>query len=246
MYFGWSKERKSIASKASDGRLDESDVNNVKKKVGRLKKPEDPKKKTLDTRCSSTAIADIMEHLEDKYPIKYQKVDKMGFGCLKHIPKWSMNQDLIVALARSYNKDRMHLEVETRDIPKHHHLIETFEGRTQKEVKTHVIRCSVTEEVEKEEFCCYFIMFVMKAFLFASFIPCVIDVGNPMKFFWGRHIYDCVKEDLRKYKEDGIKTIDGCMFALLILYLHTNKHGDLRGYFGGVEPWIKEWTVAEL
>ncbi|QHN87607.1 uncharacterized protein DS421_16g556580 [Arachis hypogaea] len=170
----------------------------------------------------------------------------MGFGCLRHIPKWSMNQDLIVALARSYNKERMHLEVKTGDIPvnarvishalglpangdsfpkldtkKHCHLIETFEGRTQKEVKTHVIRCSVTIEVKKEEFRRYFIMFVMKAFLFAS-------------------------KGLRKYKEDGIRTIDGCMFALLILYLHTNKHGDLREYSGGVEPWTKEWTVAEL
>ncbi|XLR02140.1 hypothetical protein HN51_056972 [Arachis hypogaea] len=270
------KKEKSAASKASDGRLDES---NVKNKVGRPKKPEGPKKKTLDTRCSPTAIADMMDHLKDKYPIKYQEVEKMGFGCLRHIPKWSMSQDLIVALARSYNKDRMHLEVETGDIPvnarvigqalglptngdsfpkldpkKHRNLIDTFEGRTQKEVKTHVIRCSVTTEVEKEEFRRYFIMFVMKAFLFASsnkyitnsFIPGVIDVRNPMRFFWGRHIYDCVKEGLRKYKEDGIRTIDGCMFALLILYLHTNKHGDLRGYSGGGEPWTKEWTVAEL
>ncbi|RYQ97899.1 hypothetical protein Ahy_B08g093975 [Arachis hypogaea] len=183
------KKGKSAASKASDGRLDESNVNNVKNKVGRPKKPEGPKKKTLDTRCSPTAIADMMEHLKDKYPIKYQEVEKMGFGCLRHIPKWSMNQDLIVALARSYNKDRMHLEVETGDIPvnarvigqalglpangdsfpkldpkKHRNLIDTFEGRTQKE----------------------------------------------------------------------------------ILYLHTNKHGDLRGYSGGGEPWTKEWTVAEL
>ncbi|XLU26146.1 hypothetical protein S245_062212, partial [Arachis hypogaea] len=273
------KKGKSAASKASDGRLDESNVNNVKNKVGRPKKPEGPKKKTLDTRCSPTAIADMMEHLKDKYPIKYQEVEKMGFGCLRHIPKWSMNQDLIVALARSYNKDRMHLEVETGDIPvnarvigqalglpangdsfpkldpkKHRNLIDTFEGRTQKEVKTHVIRCSVTTEVEKEEFRRYFIIFVMKAFLFASsnkyitnsFISGVIDVRNPMRFFWDRHIYDCVKEGLRKYKEDGIRTIDGCMFALLILYLHTNKHGDLRGYSGGGEPWTKEWTVAEL
>ncbi|QHN95149.1 uncharacterized protein DS421_18g607040 [Arachis hypogaea] len=140
------------------------------------------------------------------------------------------------------------------DPKKHRNLIDTFEGRTQKEVKTYVIRCSVTTEVEKEEFRRYFIMFVMKAFLFASsnkyitdsFIPGVIDVRNPMRFFWDRHIYDCVKEGLRKYKEDGIRTIDGCMFALLILYLHTNKHGDLRGYSGGGEPWTKEWTVVEL
>ncbi|XLR24110.1 hypothetical protein S83_052010, partial [Arachis hypogaea] len=273
------KKGKSAASKASDGRLDEYNVNNVKNKVGRPKKPKGPKKKTHDTRYSPTAIADMMEHLKDKYPIKYQEVEKMGFGCLRHIPKWSMNQDLIVALTRSYNKDRMHLEVETGDISvnarvisqalrlptngdsfpkldpkKHRHLIETFEGRTPKEVKTHIIRCSVTIEVEKEEFRRYFIMFAMKAFLFTSsnkyittsFIPGVIDVHNPMRFFWGRHIYDCVKEGLRKYKEDGIRTIDGCMFALLILYLHTNKHGDLRGYFGGIEPWTKEWTVAEL
>ncbi|XLU30278.1 hypothetical protein S245_066344, partial [Arachis hypogaea] len=38
------KKGKSAVSKASDGRLDESSVNNVKKKVGRPKKPEGPKK----------------------------------------------------------------------------------------------------------------------------------------------------------------------------------------------------------
>ncbi|XLR43936.1 hypothetical protein S83_028596, partial [Arachis hypogaea] len=211
--------------------------------------------KTLDTRSSPTAIADMMEHLKDKYPIKYQEVEKLGFGCLRHIPKWSMNQDLIVALARSYNKDRMHLEVETGgECTSDKSSIGTPCKGTQKEVKTHVIRCSVTTEVEKEEFRRYFIMFVMKAFLYASsnkyittsFIPGVINVRNPMRFFWGRHIYDCVKEGLRKYKEDVIRTIDGYMFALLILYLHTNKYGDLRGYSGGIEPWTKKWIVAEL
>ncbi|QHO18915.1 uncharacterized protein DS421_11g324530 [Arachis hypogaea] len=144
----------------------------------------------------------------------------------------------------------MHLEVETGYIPvnarvisqalrllangdsfpkldpkKHRHLIEAFEGRTQKEA---------------------FLFASSNKYITTSFIPGVIDVRNPMRFFWGRHIYDCVKEGLRKYKEDGIRTIDGCMFALLILYLHTNKHGDLREYSGGVEPWTKEWTIAEL
>ncbi|QHO34463.1 uncharacterized protein DS421_9g267160 [Arachis hypogaea] len=141
------------------------------------------------------------------------------------------------------------------DPKKHRRLIETFKGRTQKGVKTNVIRCSVTTEVEKEEFRRYFIMFVMKDFLFASsnkyittsFIPGMIDVRNPMRFFWGRHIYDCVKEGLRKYKEDGIRTIDGCMFALLSnTLLAYEQTQNLREYSGGVEPWIKEWTVAEL
>ncbi|QHO12046.1 uncharacterized protein DS421_15g503470 [Arachis hypogaea] len=237
-----SKKRKSAASKAFDGRLDESNDNNVKKKVGRPKKPESPKKKTLDTHCSRTAIADMMEHLKDKDLIKYQEVEKMGFGCLRHIPSQALG---LPVKGDSFPK---------LDMKKHRYLIETFEGRIQKEVKNHVIRCSVTTEVEKEEFQCYFIMFVMKAFLFASsnkyvttsFIPGMIDVRNPMRFFWSRHIYDCVKEGLRKYKEDCIRTIDGCVFALLILYLNTNKHGDVRGYSGGVEPWTKEWTVAEL
>ncbi|XP_052118540.1 uncharacterized protein LOC127748319 [Arachis duranensis] len=52
-------------------------------------------------------------------------------------------------------------------------------------------------------------------------------------------------EGVLRFQDVGKKTVDGCMFALLIIYLHANKHGDL-GRYNGREPWIRDWSLVDL
>ncbi|MED6218278.1 hypothetical protein PIB30_025369 [Stylosanthes scabra] len=165
--------------------------------------------KSQDSRCSPTAIAEIFLKLRySKDLTKYREVEDMGFGCLKHIPRWKMRQDMAVALARSYNNEKMSMMLETGGVPVtalligsalglpakgdgfkeldenvHQDLIDTYEGMTVSKLKELVINCSVSTASQKEDFRCYFILFVMKNFLFPTsdktttkaHLPSIID-----------------------------------------------------------------------
>ncbi|QHN87318.1 uncharacterized protein DS421_16g554020 [Arachis hypogaea] len=76
-------------------------------------------------------------------------------------------------------------------------------------------------------------------------IRAAIDVSNPRKIYWARYIYDFQIEGVLRFQDVGKKTMDGCMFALLIIYLHANKNGDL-GRYNEREPWIRDWSLANL
>ncbi|MED6195393.1 hypothetical protein PIB30_037493 [Stylosanthes scabra] len=166
------RKRKTPMKQGNKNEIDAEIDANIKKKVGRPKKPEGPKMKSQDSRCSPTAIADIFLKLRgSKDHTKYREVEDMGFGCLKHIPNWKMKQDLAVALVRSYNNDQMSMVLETGDVPitapligsalglpakgdsfkkldenVHGNLIITYEGMTIKKLEELVIQCSVSTD----------------------------------------------------------------------------------------------------
>ncbi|MED6208201.1 hypothetical protein PIB30_042858 [Stylosanthes scabra] len=125
---------------------------------------------------------------------------------------------------------------------------------TVNKLKELVINCSVSTDSQKEDFRGYFILFVMKNFLFPTsgktttkaHIPAIIDVRNPNRYNWSRHILNYIKDGIGKFQEKNTEHIDGCMFVLMILYFHSNKHGPIKKCIGKDEPWTKEWTATEL
>ncbi|XP_072083982.1 uncharacterized protein [Arachis hypogaea] len=199
---------------------------------------------------------------------KIMEVHNMGLGWLQYVPEWTVNQDMMVALASSYSQDEKSLVVGTRKIlisvesivrcfglPNHgnsfkspetaveHRLVNSFIGKTQADLKIDVITCSMQSDVDRMNFRRQFIMLIAKCFFFPSpkatvldiHIRAAIDVSNPKKMYWARYIYDFLIEGVLRFQDVGKKTVDGCMFALLIIYLHANKHGDL-GRYNGREP----------
>ncbi|MED6191061.1 hypothetical protein PIB30_112348, partial [Stylosanthes scabra] len=71
--------------------------------------------KSLDSRCSSSCINDIFVTLSNKN-IKLQEIDKMGFGGLKYIPKWSVDQESYLYLAENFNLIRNYIRTDVDDI----------------------------------------------------------------------------------------------------------------------------------
>ncbi|QHO21077.1 uncharacterized protein DS421_11g343510 [Arachis hypogaea] len=134
-----------------------------------------------------------------------------------------------------------------------HQLVNSFTGKTQADLKRDVITCSMQSDVDRMNFQRQFIMLIAKCFFFPSpkaivsdiHIRAAIDVSNPRKMYWARYIYDFLIEGVLRFQDVGKKTVDGCMFALLIIYLHANKHGDL-GRYNGREPWIRNWSLVDL
>ncbi|QHO46150.1 uncharacterized protein DS421_6g184870 [Arachis hypogaea] len=180
------------------------------------------------------------------------EVENMRFSWLQYVPEWAVNQDMMVVLASSYSRDEKSLIIKIRKIlisvqfialcfglPNH--------GKTQADLKRDVITCSMQSDDGRINFRRQFIMLIAKCLFFSSLKATVsdihiwvaIDVSNPRKIYWVRYIYDFLIEGVLRFHDVRKKTVDECMFALLIIYLHANKNGDL-GRYNGREPWIRD------
>ncbi|QHO21338.1 uncharacterized protein DS421_11g345800 [Arachis hypogaea] len=226
-------------------------------------------KKTLVSRCSPCCVASVMKQLgSDTGREKNNRGQNMGFGWLQYVPEWAVNQDMMVALASSYSQDEKSLIVGTRKIsisiqsiarfkipetPAEHQLVNSFTGKTQADLKMDVITYLMQSNADRINFQRQFIMLIAKCLFFSSpkatvsdiHIRAAIDVSNPRKIYWARYIYDFLIEGVLRFQDVGKKTVDGCMFALLIIYLHAKKNGDL-GRYNGRELWIRDWSLADL
>ncbi|QHN95069.1 uncharacterized protein DS421_18g606380 [Arachis hypogaea] len=129
------------------------------------------------------------------------------------------------------------------ETPAEHRLINSFTGKTQVDLKRDVITCSMQSDADRINFRRQFIMLIAKCLFFPLpkatvsdiHIRAAIDVSNPRKIYWARYIYDFLIEGVLRFQDVGKKTVDGCIFALLIIYLHANKNRDL-GRYNGREP----------
>ncbi|QHO00105.1 uncharacterized protein DS421_13g403580 [Arachis hypogaea] len=137
--------------------------------------------------------------------------------------------------------------------PAEHRLFNSFTQKIQADLKRDVITFSMQFDDDRINFRRQFIMLIAKCLFFPSpkatvssiHIRATIDVSNPRKIYWARYIYDFLIDGVLRFQDVGKKTVDGCMFALLIIYFHANKNGDLERY-NGREPWIRDWSLADL
>ncbi|QHO02152.1 uncharacterized protein DS421_13g421380 [Arachis hypogaea] len=146
----------------------------------------------------------------------------------------------VESIARCFGLPNHGNSFKSPEIAAEHRLVNSFTGKTQADLKRDIITCSMQSDVDRINFRRQFIMLIAKCFFFPSpkatisdiYIRAAIDVSNPRKMYWARYIYDFLIEEVLRFQDVGKKTVDGCMFALLIIYLHANKHGDLGRYNG--------------
>ncbi|XP_025687085.1 uncharacterized protein [Arachis hypogaea] len=121
------------------------------------------------------------------------------------------------------------------------------------QLRQFVNQCTLDTEDDRIEFRRHFILLVLKMFLCPTVqhvispwhIDTILDVSDPGRFRWPLHIFKSLEQAIRKYQCKKNKSCEGCMFALLVLYFHKLKHGDLNNC---QEPqsWLSGWTAKEL
>ncbi|QHO16918.1 uncharacterized protein DS421_10g307750 [Arachis hypogaea] len=63
---------------------------------------------------------------------------------------------------------------------------------------------------------------------------------------WGAHVLNFIIKDITDYNLKKKKTIDGCLFALMIVYFHLSKNKDKKGEERPPQSWIANWTKEQL
>ncbi|MED6152256.1 hypothetical protein PIB30_090180 [Stylosanthes scabra] len=77
-------------------------------------------------------------------------------------------------------------------------------------------------------------------------LPTILDVTNPRAMNWGWHVYSFLLNSIMKMKKKNLKSADGCVFALLIIYIQETHFGVDSEEADAQPPWLVYWKDSIL
>ncbi|QHO33513.1 uncharacterized protein DS421_9g258880 [Arachis hypogaea] len=129
-----------------------------------------------------------------------------------------------------------------------------FQGKTLKSLTDEMMDIGVSNEEERLMFKRIFILYIQMAFL----LPTTINKISPVHLApifemdsiternWGGHVLSFIVNGITDYKEKKKKAIDGCLFALMIIYFHLSKNKGKNRAERPPKPWIANWSKEQL
>ncbi|RYR00236.1 hypothetical protein Ahy_B07g088342 [Arachis hypogaea] len=184
-------------------------------------------------------------------------VRDLGFGGLMHIPPLRVHHQLLRELANNFKLGENRLEtgygsfkitprnighalginatgkpfpqkVEYKKLSEDDKIIfRRFQGKTLKSLTDEMMDIGVGNEEERLMFKRIFILYIQMAFL----LPTTINKISP---------------GITDYKEKKKKAIDGCLFALMIIYFHLSENKGKKRAERPPKPWIANWSKEQL
>ncbi|MED6155045.1 hypothetical protein PIB30_001726, partial [Stylosanthes scabra] len=132
--------------------------------------------------------------------------------------------------------------------------VKSFKGATSKKLKKIVLETIPDTEENKRKFKRAFILYVQKIFLCANntmplspkHFPPIVDVENTRQMNWARHVCSFLLDGIIDMKKRNLKGVEGCVFALLIIYLHETRFGKDSEDEKAQPPWVKYWKGETL
>ncbi|QHO28396.1 uncharacterized protein DS421_7g216300 [Arachis hypogaea] len=212
---------------------------------------------TKDLKCATHLLNDKFRNMTEE---KKAIVRDLGFGGLMHIPPLRVDHQLLRELANNFklgeNKlktgygsfhitpkkigdalginatgDLFPEKVDYKKISDDDKIIyRRFQGKTLKSLTDEMMEIGVGNEEERLMFKRIFILYIQMAFL----LPTTINKISPV------HL------GITDYQEKKKKAINGCLFALMIIYFHLSKNKGKNRVERPPKPWIANWTKEQL
>ncbi|XP_072084083.1 uncharacterized protein [Arachis hypogaea] len=129
-----------------------------------------------------------------------------------------------------------------------------FQGKTLKSLTDEMMEIGVGSEEERLMFKRIFILYIQMAFL----LPTTINKISPVHLApifkmdgisernWGAHVLTFLIKGITDYQDKKKKAIDGCLFALMIIYFHLSENKGKKRAERPPKPWIANWTKEKL
>ncbi|RYR21270.1 hypothetical protein Ahy_B03g066550 [Arachis hypogaea] len=133
-------------------------------------------------------------------------------------------------------------------------IFRRFQGKTLKSLTDEMMDIGVGNEEDRLMFKRIFILYIQMAFL----LPTTINKISPVHLApifemdtiternWGGHVLSFIVKGITDYKEKKKKAIDGCLFALMIIYFYLSKNKDKKRAERPLKPWIANWSKEQL
>ncbi|QHN86593.1 uncharacterized protein DS421_16g547610 [Arachis hypogaea] len=133
-------------------------------------------------------------------------------------------------------------------------IFRRFQGKTLKNLTDEMMTIGIDNEQDRLMFKRIFILYIQMAFL----LPTTINKISPVHLApifkmdtiternWGAHVLNFIIKGITDYNLKKKKSIDGCLFALMIVYFYLSKNKDKKRAESPPEPWIANWTREQL
>ncbi|QHO19349.1 uncharacterized protein DS421_11g328090 [Arachis hypogaea] len=133
-------------------------------------------------------------------------------------------------------------------------IFRRFQGKTLKSLIDEMMDIGVGNEEERLMFKRIFILYIQMAFLLPTTInkishvhlAPIFEMGSITERNWGGHVLTFIVKGITDYKEKKKKAIDGCLFALMIIYFHLSKNKGKKRAERPLKPWIANWSKEQL
>ncbi|RYR47612.1 hypothetical protein Ahy_A07g033556 [Arachis hypogaea] len=221
---------------------------------------------TKDLKCATKLLSEKFKNMSEE---KKVIVRELGFDGLMHISPMRVHHKLLKELANSFNLDKNTLEISYgsfRVKPSTigvalglnasgdlflEKIFKQFQGKTLKYLTDQMMRISVENEQDRLIFKRIFILYIQMAFL----LPTTINKISPVHLApifkmdkitegnWGALF---IIKSITNFRLKKKKSIDGCIFALMIIYFQLTKNKDKKGEKNRGLPWISNWNREQL
>ncbi|RYQ95165.1 hypothetical protein Ahy_B08g090222 [Arachis hypogaea] len=191
----------------------------------------------------------LLRELANNFKLRENRLET-GYGSFKIRPKTIGD-----ALGINASGDLFPQKVNYKDLSEDDkEIFRRFQGKTLKSLTDEMMDIGVGNEQDRLMFKRIFILYIQMAFL----LPTTINKISPVHLTpifemdtiternWGGHVLSFIIKGITDYKEKKKKAIDGCLFALMIIYFHLSKNKDKKRAERPPKPWIANWSKEQL
>ncbi|RYR03340.1 hypothetical protein Ahy_B06g082228 [Arachis hypogaea] len=173
-----------------------------------------------------------------------------SYGSFKIKPK-----TIGAAFGLNTSRDLFPDKVSYKNLSEENQLIfRRFQGNTLKKLTDEMMSIGVENEQDRLMFKRIFILYIQMAFLSSSTITKVSPVHIAPIFEmekitegnWGAYVLNFLLKGITNYRLKKKKSIDGCLYALMIIYFHFTKNKDKKGEEKPGVPWVSNWNREQL
>ncbi|QHN78431.1 uncharacterized protein DS421_19g661310 [Arachis hypogaea] len=133
-------------------------------------------------------------------------------------------------------------------------IFRRFQGKTLKSLTDEMMDIGVGNEEDRLMFKRIFILYIQMAFLLPTTInkishvhlAPIFEMDSITERNWGGHVLTFIVKGITDYKEKKKKAIDGCLFALMIIYFHLSKNKGKKRAERPPKSWIANWSKEQL
>ncbi|QHN81091.1 uncharacterized protein DS421_20g683900 [Arachis hypogaea] len=128
------------------------------------------------------------------------------------------------------------------------------EGNTLKQLTDEMMSIGVENEQDRLMFKRIFILYIQMAFLPPStiikvspvHIAPIFEMEKITEGNWGAHVLNFIIKGITNFRLKKKKSIDGCLYALMIIYFHFTKNKEKKGEEKAAVPWVSNWNREQL
>ncbi|RYR40342.1 hypothetical protein Ahy_A09g046074 [Arachis hypogaea] len=187
----------------------------------------------------------LLKELANFFNLDKNKLDT-SYGSIKVKPK-----TIGTALGINASGDLFFDKVSFKDLSEENKVIfRRFQEKTLTNLTDEMMNIGVDNDEDRRIFKRIFILYIQMAFLFPTTINKVspfhlapiFQMDNITEGNWGIHVLDFIVKGISNYHLKKKKLIDGCFYALMIIYFHLTKHANKKAEAIPRPPWVNNWN----